>query len=322
MSHDQPRSHTAGRGSGGYPPEVAVSLEDLMRYEYLVQAGNILPAHPVYSLLAGRHASKLRGRGMDFEEVRLYVPGDDIRNIDWRVTARTGDTHSKVFNEEKERPTFIILDQGTHMFFGSEKYVKSVTAAQAAALGAFYTLKRGDRVGGIVFNEEGSDFISPKRSKALAQHFLQCMVNRNVLLPSRKSVNPGPQWLNEVLKKTLSYITHDYVITVISDFSQIDTDTHKYLGQLSRSNDVIIVHIYDPLEASIPDGRWVIGNGKRQADWNNGKRNWGKTYREDFKKTYQALTQDFRKYRIPVGYFDTASPVEDQVKSFFYGSTN
>src|SRR5687768_705876 len=92
-----------------YPPEVVATLEDLMKYEYLIQSGNLLPAHPVYSILAGRHASKLRGRGLDFEEVRLYVPGDDIRNIDWRVTARTGQTHSKVFNEEKERPTFLVV---------------------------------------------------------------------------------------------------------------------------------------------------------------------------------------------------------------------
>ena len=93
-----------------YPPEVVTTLQDLMRFEYLVQAGHLLPAHPVYSLLAGRHASKLRGRGLDFEEVRLYTPGDDIRNIDWHVTARTGKTHSKTFNEEKERPSFIIVD--------------------------------------------------------------------------------------------------------------------------------------------------------------------------------------------------------------------
>src|SRR5580692_11977125 len=96
--------------SPAYPAGIVTSLEDLMRYEYLVQSRNLLPGHPVYSILAGRHASKLRGRGLDFEEVRHYVSGDDIRNIDWRVTARTGKTHSKVFNEEKERPVFTILD--------------------------------------------------------------------------------------------------------------------------------------------------------------------------------------------------------------------
>src|ERR1700754_1797969 len=124
-----------------YPPEVVTSLSDLMRFEWLVGSRKLLPAHPVYSLLAGRHASKLRGRGLDFEEVRQYIPGDDIRNIDWKVTARTGTTHSKVFNEEKERPTFMVLDQSSWMFFGSQRFVKSVAAAHAAAIGAFYTLK-------------------------------------------------------------------------------------------------------------------------------------------------------------------------------------
>jgi uncharacterized protein (DUF58 family) len=139
--------------TSSYPPEIAVTLDDLMRYEWLVQTGKLLPSHPVYSILAGRHSSKLRGRGLDFEEVRPYIPGDDIRNIDWRVTARTGKTHSKVFTEEKERPTFILLDQTSWMFFGSTRFAKSVSAAQAAALGAFYTIKRGDRTGGIIFKE-------------------------------------------------------------------------------------------------------------------------------------------------------------------------
>ena len=86
-----------------HPPEVVASLHDLMEYEYLVQSHQLLPDHPVYSILAGRHASKLRGRGLDFEEVRQYVAGDDIRNIDWRVTARVGKTHSKVDPRSKQQ---------------------------------------------------------------------------------------------------------------------------------------------------------------------------------------------------------------------------
>ncbi len=184
-----------------YPPEVVTTLQELMRYEFLVQSKSLLPSHPVYSILAGRHASKLRGRGLDFEEVRHYVPGDDIRNIDWRVTARTGETHSKVFNEEKERPTFIIVDQSAWMFFGSKRFVKSVSAAHAAAIGAFYTIKRGDRTGGIIFNEEGYDHVAPKRSKATVQHFLQCIVNRNKILPGRKQILPNTGLLNEMLHR-------------------------------------------------------------------------------------------------------------------------
>jgi uncharacterized protein (DUF58 family) len=296
-----------------YPPEVVVTLENLMRYEYLVQSENLLPSHPVYSILAGRHASKLRGRGLDFEEVRQYVPGDDIRNIDWRVTARTGKTHSKVFNEEKERPTFIIVDQSAWMFFGSTRFVKSVSAAHAAAIGAFYTIKRGDRTGGIIFNEEGYDYISPKRSKALVQHFLQCIVNRNKILPQRKCVTANTALLNQMLQRSLSSITHDYVVTVISDFSAINEETKHHLRSLSNHNDVILIHIYDALDEALPDGRLVLSDGKYQVAWQNSKHKWGEKYKNSFRDIRTTLSDEFRRYRIPIVFFNTGEAIEDQV---------
>jgi uncharacterized protein (DUF58 family) len=296
-----------------YPAEVVTTLQDLMRYEFLVQSGNLLPKHPVYSILAGRHASKLRGRGLDFEEVRHYVAGDDIRNIDWRVTARTGETHSKVFNEEKERPTFVVADQSSTMFFGSQRFVKSVSAAHAAAISAFYTIKRGDRVGGIVFNEEGYDYIEPKRSKALVQHFLQCVVNRNKVLPSRKTVQPNTTLLNTMLKRTLAAVTHDYVITVISDFSMIDDETRQYLRNMSNHNDVILIHIYDFLDEKLPDGRLVLSDGKRQIAWQNSKKRWGVKYEKDFADMRKQLSEEFDRYRIPIVFFNTAETIEEQV---------
>jgi uncharacterized protein (DUF58 family) len=284
-----------------------------MRYEYLVQSKNLLPSHPVYSILAGRHASKLRGRGLDFEEVRQYVPGDDIRNIDWRVTARTGKTHSKVFNEEKERPTFIVVDQSAWMFFGSTRFVKSVSAAHAAAIGAFYTIKRGDRTGGIIFNEEGYDYISPKRSKALVQHFLQCIVNRNKILPQRKRITANTALLNQMLQRALSSITHDYVVTVISDFSAINEETKHHLRSLSNHNDVILIHIYDALDEALPDGRLVLSDGKYQVAWQNSKHKWGEKYKNSFRDIRSTLSDEFRRYRIPIVFFNTGEAIEDQV---------
>jgi len=299
--------------TASYPKEVVTTLEDLMRFEWLVQSRKLLPTHPVYSILAGGHASKLRGRGLDFEEVRQYIPGDDIRNIDWRVTARTGKTHSKVFNEEKERPTFIVLDQSSWMFFGSQRFVKSVSAAHAAALSAFYTLKRGDRAGGIIFNEEGSDFISPRRNKELLQYFLQCIVNRNKGLPLRKEIKPNTALLNDMLHKTASSVTHDYVITIISDFSMIDGESKELLQNMSYHNDVILVHIYDRLEEALPDGKLVLTDGKLQIGWNNQKRSWGTNYRKNFTEMRKRLKEEFRHTRIPIVFFNTSIPIEDQV---------
>lgn len=297
-----------------YPPEVVTTLHDLMRFEYLVQAGHLLPAHPVYSLLAGRHASKLRGRGLDFEEVRLYTPGDDIRNIDWLVTARTGKTHSKTFNEEKERPSFIIVDQTSRLFFGTQRYTKSVIAAHAAALAAFYTLKRGDRAGGIIFNETGADHIHPRRSKALIQHFLQCIVERNRQLPQRKTIGNSAEFLNKAIQQAQAAITHDYVVSLIGDLSLIDEETKERLRNLSYHNDVILVHIYDAFEESLPEGKLVFSNGKQQIAWRNSRRRHGERFRQDFTAWKERITDEFRHTRIPIVFFNTTQPVEEQVK--------
>lgn len=296
-----------------YPIEVVTTLSDLMRFEWLVQSRKLLPSHPVYSILAGKHASKLRGRGLDFEEVRQYIAGDDIRNIDWIVTARTGEPHSKVFTEEKERPSFIVADQSSWMFFGSKRFVKSVSAAHAAALAAFYTLKRGDRTGGLIFNETGIDFVTPRRNKSSLQHYLQCLVNKNAQLPERKAIHPNTDLLNDALKKTAVTITHDYVVTVISDFSMINQETMELLQSMSYHNDVILIHIYDEFEEQLPDGNLVLTDGTKQVTWNNKKHHHAAAYQKNFHAIKKKLTEDFRHTRIPVVFFNTSVPVEDQV---------
>ncbi len=297
-----------------YPIEISTNLEDLMRFEYLAQGGALLPKRNIYSILAGRHEAKMRGRGLDFEEVRQYVAGDDIRNIDWRVTARTNETYSKVFNEEKERRSFVLLDQSSVLFFGSQRYAKSITAAHIAALSAFYTVKRGDRVGGLVFNEEGYDYVAPKRSKAVVQHFLQLIVERNNALPSRKTIKSDPELLNHMLERTRHTVTHDYVIVVISDLTRLNTDSKIHLRNMAAHNDVILVHIEDPMDRQLPPGKLLLSDGIRQIEWNNDKNNWGKKYESAYQQWFQGLVEEFRHYRIPISVFTTDLPVEDQIK--------
>jgi len=123
-------------------PGVYASLQDLVASQRRAQGFSFLPRQPLHSLLAGRHASRLRGRGLNFEEIRRYQKGDDIRQIDWKVTARTRKTHSRVFTEERERATLLLVDQRITMFFGSVRNMKSVTAAEAAALAACACLCR------------------------------------------------------------------------------------------------------------------------------------------------------------------------------------
>src|SRR5690606_436223 len=129
--------------------------------------------------MTGAHISKIRGRGVDFEEHRAYQPGDDIRTIDWRVTARTGRPFTKVFREERERPVIIGIDQSASMYFGSQVAFKSVVAAEAAAIICWTTVDNGDRVGGVVFNESEQDLIKPRRGKRSALRLLNALSENN-----------------------------------------------------------------------------------------------------------------------------------------------
>ncbi len=162
-------------------------IRDLIRLRYAVRELDSLTLPKSTNPLAGLLTSNFRGRGTDFAEVRVYQPGDDVRTIDWRVTARTQTPHTKVFQEEKERPVLILVDQSISMFFGSQVAFKSVIAAEAAALIAWTNLDRGDRVGGIVFTENHHREVRPRRSKHSVLRLLHEIHDFNHLLSRQAS---------------------------------------------------------------------------------------------------------------------------------------
>src|SRR5262245_28633626 len=126
-------------------PGVYANLDALVKLQYHASGFSFLPRQPIRSLLAGRHASRLRGRGLNFEEIRRYQIGDDIRQIDLKATMRTRKTQSRVYTEERERTVLLLVDQRITMFFGSVLNMKSVTAAEAAAISAWRVLDQKDR---------------------------------------------------------------------------------------------------------------------------------------------------------------------------------
>jgi len=282
-----------------------------MRLEHLNYTSHT--RRKVHSILTGRHASKLRGRGLDFSEVRKYVAGDDIRSIDWRVTARTGETHTKVFHEEKERPVFVVIDQSRAMFFGSQRYTKCVIAAQAAAVVAFHTVKAGDRLGGIIFDNNDHDYVIPRNSKAAVDHFLQCIVKRMEKLPDQKKVETNQKLLTKYLHQTAGSVTNNHVIIVISDFSDIDDESKQHLTNLSWHNDVILVHISDPLDARLPEGKLMMADGEHQIIWQNSRHDSGKKYEDHARFITDRFPKEMLHYNIPVVQLDTLTPGNDQI---------
>lgn len=248
-------------------PRIHVSLSHLRSLEGAARGLSFLPRQASASSLNGRHGSRLRGRGLNFEELRAYLPGDDIRSIDWKASARTGETHVRVFTEERDRPALMVIDQRMSMFYGSVLNLKSVTAAEAAAIAAFRILGAGDRVGGIVFDDDRQEEFVPKRGRRTVFAMLEAVATMNQQLHADRPHRSVAGSLNTVLESVVRLAHHDHLILVFSDFDGIDDTTHRWLTTIARHNDLILAMIYDPSARRL-DQRHpaIIGDGARQAE--------------------------------------------------------
>ena len=297
-----------------YSHDIFVSLQDLLKMEHHARGFSFLAKkQKVRSILGGKHASKLRGRGLDFEEVRNYVAGDDIRNIDWKVTARTQKTHTRVYSEEKEKPALIIVDQSKSMFFGSQKRTKSVVAAELAALAAFRVLKEGDRVGGVVFADKGIDIIFPKRDRKNILRFLEKIVQRNHELEKSQAVK-FEEALKETMGKIRNIVTHDFLIILISDFLRYSPEVVKFITLMSQHNDVILAKVFDPMERDIPATKLIAGGGEKQIVVDGENKRLRQKFREGFEQDYTKFETQMKKHRIPLMVIDTITDVNEQLK--------
>src|SRR5215472_15307221 len=186
-----------------------VTVDELARLRHRAKGFSFLPRQPVHSLLVGRHASRLRGRGLDFEELRHYVEGDDTRSIDWPATARLGSAYVRVFTEERDRSVMLLVDQRLSMFFGSRQAMKSVVAAEAAALAAWRVTSLGDRIGGVVFSSKGMDEVRPRARSAAIGPLFEAIVRRNRELRADDPQLLDPDRLNAALTRVSKFLPHD-----------------------------------------------------------------------------------------------------------------
>lgn len=222
---------------------------------------------------AGDYQSAFKGRGMEFDESRLYQAGDDIRNIDWRVTARTGKAHTKLFCEERERPVHIWVDFRSPMFFATRGKFKAVIAAELASLFAWTANRQGDRVGGVVFSDNVHHELKPQRGKSAVLRLIKHMVEHPVW--QRQNVNEDQQqgMLRSLIN--LRRMTRPgSLVILLSDFRGFDEDSRSHLIRLRQHNELIMVHIYDWLEEFLPPaGSYRISNGEQELtfDTNNKK---------------------------------------------------
>ena len=208
----------------------------------------------------GYHMTRLRGRGMSFAESRQYQPGDEIRHIDWRVTARTGITHTKTFEEERDRPVFIVLDQSSSLFIGTKRCFKSYLAAELAIGLGWLACRNQDRVGGLFIGEQ-QQFCPLKSGRQHWGHFCESVIESNQswdLQQPHRQVD-WSQTLINLQQKTRP----GTLIILISDFFHHNIDQEQ-LFLLRSHRDVICLAVEDPIEANPPAIDGPIGFGGLQ----------------------------------------------------------
>ncbi len=295
-------------------PRIHATLAHLRSLEARAKSLSFLPHQPARSILNGRHASRMRGRGLNFEELRTYLPGDDIRSIDWKVTARTGEAYVRVMSEERDRPALIVVDQRMSMFFGSRLNMKSVTAAEVAALSAFRMLDQGDRVGGIVFGDAHVAEIRPQRSRAGLNRFLTALADANGLLRAEAPrVDPMP--LTQVLRAVSNIARRDHLILVLSDFDVIDDETQRLVSGLARRNDLVLGLVTDPTAQEVPEGlNLVVSDGELQAEIDTGDRATRQSLQEMSEGRLAQVLDWQRRFGVPVMPLTAAQETLPQVR--------
>lgn len=269
-----------------------ISLQALIRLQADARALKLPSARPARARQAGLQHSSQRGRGMAFAEVRLYQPGDDIRSIDWRVTARRQAPHTKLYEEERERPVLLICDLGPTLFFASTGAFKQVRCAQLAAILAWLALSAGDQVGGIVFNGNTLTVQRPARRKKSVLRLLDTLASQQ---RSHIDSPASETTLDTALAEARRVAHTGSRIFVISDFLGISKNTTSLLGALARHNSVSALRVVDPLEQELPQsGRFAIAGADGPVWFDASNSSFQQAWREKITRHETALEDCFR----------------------------
>lgn len=294
---------------------IQVTIDELIAYQTKSALINLAPRQQLHGKMSGNYLARSKGRGMEFDEVRHYQTGDDIRTIDWRVTARTGKTHTKLFREEVERPVLIAADFSQSMNFGSQLLFKSVQAAHLASLLAWHAKSRGDRIGGIVFNEEQHIELKPRSRQQGVLHYLHALCEIQNQVTDASSENH----FQENIRRLRQLAKPGALVYLITDGHHLSEDNIYDLLMISRHCELVICLISDPLElqlpASIQKQSVTLSDGINQQQMILGDK--------ESMKQYQLLATGLHKQRLAlltksggrVLSISSAQLLEDQIKS-------
>ena len=303
---------------------VNLGIKELIHYQGKTALLNLSPRKTVQAKLAGAYLAKTKGRGMEFDEARHYQAGDDIRAIDWRVTARTGKTHTKLYREEKERPVFVLTDLSSSMQFGTQFLFKSVQAAHLSALIAWSARKRGDRIGGLVFNQyqhlECKPFTRQKAVLSLLNSMIKMQQGSQISRQGQEQIS-----LANACARLRRLAHPGSLVFILSDFSQLDELAVQHIAQLSKHCEVIAHPISDPFEHQLPkvnlSQRVTLSDGLNRQQIVLGEKDTEVQYNNQHQARFEKIENTLKQCKAQVFPIDAGQPLELQLARFS-GSKN
>jgi len=285
-----------------------VSVQELRRLHSAAAGLGAPPPGIISSLFPGAFRAIYHGRGLEFYEARNYQPGDDFRSLDWRVTARTGKLHTKMFQEEREHTLHLILDAGPSMRFGTRIAFKWVVAARVAALFAWIAVDQGDRVGGMVF---GSDRECLTQPPVTGESGVIRLFSLFAGIDESESI--GSAGLGMALSRLQHRLSPGSLVLILSDFQSDSENWKAPLSAIARHNEVAAISIFDPLESQLPAaGRYSFSNGSRVLELDTGEPELQTAYHELFQQRQAEAAALLHSHR---GSFLTLGTHQDPVTS-------
>ncbi|USD67162.1 DUF58 domain-containing protein [Vibrio sp. SCSIO 43136] len=290
---------------------VELSLAELLEYKNHTQKW-LPPKKSLWSQLNGSHFSAQLGRGMNFSEVRQYQAGDDVRSIDWRVTARTGKTHTKLFTEEREQPVFLYLDLSSSMRFGSTLLLKSVQTAHLAALIAWITTDSQDRIGALIDTGHHQIELKPTaRAKGTLYLLEQLVQTHNQALLDDQQSQPFDRSLSTLQR----LCPKGSDIILVSDFQRLETHHQPIIRQLNQHNRMRAVQLFDPLEKGHTQfkGQAQVTDGRSSQWFSFGNKKSKQLFDQHWNQSTHAIRQITRELGIPLHLVSSGQPLLDQL---------
>lgn len=265
---------------------INLTLAELIFLQNYISSNMINTKKNVRSILSGQKVSKLKGKGIDFEEVREYVFGDDIKAIDWNITARTGRVHTKIYKEERERPILLVVDLSSSMRFASKKAFKSIIAAHFATLLAKLATLHKDKVGGVIYSGKNHLELRPKANNP----GVQSLIKNLYFLHEEMDLEEDENAMNFSLRRLKNFVYSGSLVIIISDFNKFDNHTQTLCQQIGKHNDIALVFIYDEIEKKAPkSGHYLISNGINNKIFDTTNKNIRKTYEKLFNDKFNFI---------------------------------